>query len=85
MLLRQFCLGNNLLTQIRENPDFPQQKPQQLPSADTNFEGCYYTVYRRDRNGNGVDVPSTQLKIDPNFEAFYAELNIRKKIIMLLI
>lgn len=46
-----------------------------------------YTFYRRDRNENGVvlllyvrdDVPSTLLKIDPNFEAFYVELNIRKE------
>ena len=76
MLLRQFCIGNNLLMQIRENTDFPQQ----LPSAEANFEGCDYAIYRHDGNGNGVDVPSTQLKIDPNFE-----LNIRKKIIMLLI
>ena len=40
MLLRQFCLGNNLLTHITENTDFPQQKPQQLPSAKVNFDGC---------------------------------------------
>ena len=40
MLLRQFCLGNNLPTHIRENTDFPLQKPQQLLSAKANFEGC---------------------------------------------
>ena len=40
MLLRQFSLSNNLSTQIRENTDFPWQKPQQLPIAEVNFEGC---------------------------------------------
>ena len=39
MLLRQFHCGNDLLTHIRENTDFLQQKPQQLPSAEGNFEG----------------------------------------------
>ena len=46
-----------------------------------------YTIYRRDGNENGGglllyrrdDVLSTLLKIDPNFEAFYVELNIRKR------
>ena len=41
-MLRQFCLGNNLRTNIKENTDFPQQKPQQLPNAEVNFEGCCY-------------------------------------------
>ena len=36
--LRQFCLGNNLPTHIRENTNFHQQKPRQLPSAEANFE-----------------------------------------------
>ena len=40
MLLKQFHLGNNLLTHIREDTDFPRQKPWQLPSAKVNFEGC---------------------------------------------
>ena len=40
MLLRQFRLGNNLPTHIRENTDFPRQKPRQLPSFEANFEGC---------------------------------------------
>ena len=40
MLLGQFCLGNNLPTHIRENTDFPWQKPWQLPSAQANFKGC---------------------------------------------
>ena len=45
MLLRQFRLGINLPTHIRENIDFPRQKPRQLPSAEANFEGCnYYQV-----------------------------------------
>ena len=30
MLLRQFCLGNNLPTHTRENTHFLRQKPQQL-------------------------------------------------------
>ena len=45
-----------------------------------------YTIYRRDRNENGGglllyardDVPSILLKINPNFEAFYVELNVMK-------
>ena len=41
-MLRQFCLGNNLQTNIKENTDFPQQKPQQLPNAEVNFEGSSY-------------------------------------------
>ena len=41
-MLRQFCLGNNLQANIKENTDFPQQKPQQLPNAEVNFEGCSY-------------------------------------------
>ena len=36
------CLGNNLSTHIRENTDFPRQKPQQLPIAEANFGGCQY-------------------------------------------
>ena len=38
-MLRQFRLSNNLSTHIRENTDFPQEKPQKLPSAEANFEG----------------------------------------------
>ena len=37
MLLRQFCLGNNLPTHIKENTDFPRQNPWQLPIAEGNF------------------------------------------------
>ena len=56
-----------------------------FPTAQFHIDG--YTIYRRDRNENGGslllyirdDVPSTLLKIDPNFEAFYVELNIRKR------
>ena len=40
MLLRQFRLGNNLPTYIKENIDLPWQKPRQLSGAETNFEGC---------------------------------------------
>ena len=56
-----------------------------FPTAQFHIDG--YTIYRHDRNENGGglllytrdDVPSILLKIDPNFEAFYVELNIRKK------
>ena len=41
-MLRQFCLSNNLQTNIKENTDFPQQKPQQLSNAEVNFKGCSY-------------------------------------------
>ena len=36
--LKQFCLGYNLLTHVRENTDFPWQRPQQLPSAEAKFD-----------------------------------------------
>ena len=39
MLLRQFCLDNDLPAHIRENIGFPWQKPQQLLSAEANPEG----------------------------------------------
>ena len=39
MLLRKMHLSNDLLMHIRENTDFPQQKPRQLLSTDTNSEG----------------------------------------------
>ena len=39
MLLRQFYLSNNLLTHMRENTDFPRQKPWQLPGPEANLEG----------------------------------------------
>ena len=38
-MFRQFHLCNNLLMHIRQNTDFPQQKRQQLPSAEVNIEG----------------------------------------------
>ena len=37
-MLRQLRLSNNL--HIKENTDFLRQKPQQLQSAEANFEGC---------------------------------------------
>ena len=40
MLLRQFRIGNNLPTHIRENTDFLREKLRKLPSAEVNFEGC---------------------------------------------
>ena len=33
MLLRKFCLGNNLPTHIQENIDFPRQKSWQLQNT----------------------------------------------------
>ena len=39
--LKQCRLGNNLPTHIRENTDFPRQRPRQLPSAKVKFEGCF--------------------------------------------
>ena len=36
----QFYLGNNLLTHIRENSDFPQQKPRQLLNGEVSFKCC---------------------------------------------
>ena len=42
MLRKQIRIVNNLplLTHIRENTDFSRQKPQQLLSAEANFEDC---------------------------------------------
>ena len=37
ILLRQFCLGNNLRTHIKENTDFPLQNPWQLLNAEVSF------------------------------------------------
>ena len=56
-----------------------------FPTAQFHIDG--FTIYRRVRNENGgglilyvkEDVPSTLLKIDSEIEAFYTELNIRKK------
>ena len=45
-MLRQFCFVNDLLKHIRENTDFPQQKSQQLLSAEANFEGCAIYIIR---------------------------------------
>ena len=45
MLLRQFRLGSNLPMHIRENTDFPWEKPLKLPSAKANFEGCGASSY----------------------------------------
>ena len=38
-VVQTICLINNLPTHIRENIDFPQQKPCQLQSGKANFEG----------------------------------------------
>ena len=45
-VVMRICLGNNLPSHIRENTDFPQQKPRQLLSAKTNFEGCVMTTHK---------------------------------------
>ena len=39
-VVKTICLGNNLPRHTKENTDFPQQTPQQLASAEANFEGC---------------------------------------------
>ena len=41
MLRKQFHLGNNVPTHIRENTYFSRQKPRQLLSVQKNFEGCF--------------------------------------------
>ena len=56
-----------------------------FPNAQFYIEG--YTMYRRDRNMNGgglmlyvrEDIPSCLLNIDNSYEAFYIEINVRKK------
>ena len=56
-----------------------------FPTAQFHING--FTTYRRDRNENGgglllyvrEDIPSNLLRIDSEIEAFYIELNIRKK------
>ena len=45
-VVKTTCLGNNLLMQIRENTDFPWQKPQQLPSAKANFGGWFFSDFQ---------------------------------------
>ena len=40
MLLRQFLLGN-LPTHIRENIDFPGEKPRRLRSGEANFKSFW--------------------------------------------
>ena len=37
-VVKTICLSNNLSMHIRENTDFPRQKPRQLPSTEANFE-----------------------------------------------
>ena len=56
-----------------------------FPTVQFHIDG--YTIHRHDRNENGgglllyvrEDVPSTLLKTDSEIEAFYVELNVRKK------
>ena len=53
-----------------------------FPTAQFHIDA--YTIHRRDRDGGLLlylreDVPSALLKIDSEIEAFYVELNIRKK------
>ena len=69
-----------LISETKINSSFPKAQ----------FHIDVYTSYKRERNENGGgfqlyisdDVPSTLLKIDPNFKAFFAELNIRKKLLL---
>ena len=44
--LKQFRLGNNLPTHIRENTDFPWQRPRQLPSAEAKLDGYHHYSIR---------------------------------------
>ena len=81
----------SLSTMIKDNVDILITK---IDSSFTTaqFHIDCYIIYKRDRNENGGgvlldikdDIPSTLLKIDPNFEAFYIELNTRKNIIIML-
>ena len=56
-----------------------------FPTVQFHIDG--YTIHRRDRNENGgalllyvrEDVSSTLLKTDSEIEAFYVEINVRKK------
>ena len=56
-----------------------------FPNAQFHIAG--YTIYRRDRNGNGgglllyvkEDIPSSLLNLDTSYEAMYIEINVRKK------
>ena len=78
----------SLSTMIKDNVDilliWETKTDSSFPTAQFHIDG--YTICRRDRNENSGclllcirdDVPSTLLKIDPNFEAFHVELNIRK-------
>ena len=66
-----------LISETKISPSFP--------TAQFHIDG--YTIHRRDRDENrgGLlcyvreDVPSTLLKTDSEIEAFYVELNVRKK------
>ena len=79
----------SLSTMIKNNVDIllisETKTESSFPTAQFHIDG--YSICRRDRNENGGglllyirdDLPLTLLKIDPNFEAFYVELNIRKR------
>ena len=79
----------SLSTMIKDNFDIllisETKIDTSFPTSQFHIDG--YTIYRHDGNENGGglllytrdDVLSTLLKIDPNFEAFYVELNIRKR------
>ena len=70
----------SLSTIIKDNVDISLISETKIdssfPTAQFHIDG--YAIYRRNRNKNGGglllyirdDVPSTLLKIDPNFEAF---------------
>ena len=79
----------SLSTIIKDSVDILQISEIKIESSfpTTQFHIDVYTIYRRDRNENSggllfyirYDVPPTLLKIDPNFETFYIEFNIRKR------
>ena len=81
--------STSLSTMIKDNVDILLISETKIHSSFpiTPFHIDGYTIYRRDTNENGVGlllyirdyISSTLLKIDPNFEAFYGELNVRKR------
>ena len=83
----------SLSTMTKNNVDILLKSETKIDSSfsTAQFHIDGYTIYGRDRNENGDDLllyisgdlPSTLLKINPNFEAFYVELNIRKRKLLL--
>ena len=79
----------SLSTMIKDCVDFLLISETKIDSSfpTTQFHIDSYTIHRphRDENGGGLllyvreDVPPTLLKTDSEIEAFYVEVNIRKK------